>query len=68
MAQELFKVFLECSVACSTSYLQQEKGGMSGTVVLGFADVGVAPLALSQLPVRGGGRRHLKAVFIQSSA
>lgn len=42
---------------------------MSGTVVSGFASaVGMAPLALSQLPIRGGGGRHLKAIVIQSTA
>lgn len=42
---------------------------MSGTVVLGFASVvGMAPSAFSQLPIRGGGGRHLKTVAIQSTA
>lgn len=42
---------------------------MSGTVVLGFASVvGMAPLALSQLPLRGGRGRHFKALAIQSTA
>ena len=61
-----YSVFPKHGVACSTSYLQQQRAGMSGTVVLGFASVvGVAPLALSQLPSRGGGGgRHLKAVAI----